>query len=574
MYLANRYFSPRHFTRRYFGPSGVEVENCPPYAYTAAGRKGIGVVQPLAGTDFPLVAPTEDVRYLLADFCLSYDDPADYDPEVSAFAQPFRLAWLFGFGCLPTTIPAADESLGTSSSSAATFPPTPEHTQDLLVLDANDRVVFDSTQSTAFAERAWGSRLHLYLWESAGTTCRLVTHTAWSRNDNPTPRDYPVEFAPENGELDARGIHRSPKRVTAIRVLLDTVRDSAIEFHPGYNMAITASSPKARGLRSYRQIEFTATPGGGLGVYPGCVPTALYIRSINGQRPTPHGDFYLAATDCYYIRQPLLTDDETGDSRPATTLPPYDRVEEGLPAAEAGTSTSATGWPLIGDVNDGHLKFGNDCAPCCDCADYVEVGTDMNTLRDDYAGLGDTVSNSADEYRGARDAWAAVRECQLNQPLRLVLQAQFSPFIDVGLQLLNSTGACLRNVTLSVTLATAPAGGTAQVVTGYTFISNPQGGTDRYTISGAWPSFSAHWDSVPAHGNVSARFRLRFSNCGGVAGEHGFTAYAVTGTLTATLAGDPFLIPNGDTATAAATAVLNPPKSAKNTYSPRVCTTD
>jgi hypothetical protein len=169
------YFAGQYFTPGYFGPIAPAPVECAAFAYASFGRKGIGVTQPISGTDFPLVEPSEDVRYLLADFQLDYPDPADYDSAVEAFKPPFRLAWMYGFGCDPSTIPAnssssLSESLGSESTDE--FPPIPTHGIDIVVFDDDGRTVFDSTTAEDFTARDWGPRLRIYNWGASNVSCR------------------------------------------------------------------------------------------------------------------------------------------------------------------------------------------------------------------------------------------------------------------------------------------------------------------------------------------------------------------------------------------------------------------
>jgi len=54
------------------------------------GRQATGVGQPYTGLNYPLILPSEDVRYLLSDFYISFDQPSDYGPEPE-FERPFYI---------------------------------------------------------------------------------------------------------------------------------------------------------------------------------------------------------------------------------------------------------------------------------------------------------------------------------------------------------------------------------------------------------------------------------------------------------------------------------------------------
>lgn len=115
--------------------------SCDPI-YTPDGRRGIGVNQPQSGLDYPLIAPSADIQYLLADFYLAYEDTAQ------EFVHPLRVKWLYGVGCAPNTAPS--------------WAPTPTHAADILIVDATNRTVFNSTTLgpdtgiARFASWCWG----------------------------------------------------------------------------------------------------------------------------------------------------------------------------------------------------------------------------------------------------------------------------------------------------------------------------------------------------------------------------------------------------------------------------------
>lgn len=543
------------------------------------GRQGIGVAQPQSGTDFPLLHPSTDVRYLLADFHIAFDQPSDYT-DAAAFKPPFRIYWLSGFGDVAPDypIPVRDgsgwasvchsESLGGSMSvTEIDCLPLPVHDHDIIVIDSDGRIVFDSTNPLVTHEsRTWGDRLRVVVWRHpTAQFVSLVYHIAWSPNDYPPQQAYLSYFFPEEAVLDERAIYRLPKRVRSLTVVLDNLRKTAIDFVAGYNMRIAAgNTSEVDGKRRVTRVTFDATPGDGLGVYPDCETLPLNIGSINGIPASSSGDFYFAASDCYWIRQPTrLLDPLNYVSYPQIALAPGNVPTSGLPSPLAGTTKNAPGWPHNDDPMYAHLQFGNDCGPCCDCPDYVAVAEYMNTVRNKYQLVGKKLEGTRDLYHANRDRWAAAAACINQQLLRIRLLPQLCPFVDVAIQLCNHTEKCLNNVELVVDFRTAPDGGTAVEMPGYTFITGARlrpgsnsAMTDRYRMGGSWPTFTAFFDSILPKQSVSARFRLKFSNCGMV----GSIPYALTGTLTGTSESMPLRVPpDNSIATATDTQTLNCP---------------
>ena len=562
---------------------------CEPFDVEVDGRQGIGVTQPESGTDYPLVSPTEDVRHLIADFWLAFDQPSDYRPGVAPLALPFRIEWLYGFGCIPPDFPiptydssssawssicsVSSNSLSSSESESVVHDcmPIPRHAHDIVVVDATGRRVFDSTKSDiTYATREWGSRLRIVEWrDPSDAVVSLVYHTAWSPNDDPEPRNYPIYFFPNNAVLDERSIERLPKRVRSLTVVLDNLARTAVDFEAGYNMLLEPfETIEVDGKRRSTRVTFNATPGAGLGVFPGCEPEQLVIRRINGAGPTEEGDFFISATDCYFARQPTrIISDDPRETLPETNLVPGNVPTPGLPDPLAGTAKNLPGWPTDDDPTYAHLQFGNDCDPCCDCEDYVEVAKYMNRQRNRYHIVGTDFEDHRDIYHDNRERWLNSLDCFLRYPLRIKLLPQICPFLDVAIQFCNQSDECRLEVELSVTFTTSPDGGVGVEVPGYTFItgaSRKEGRTsnetERYKMGGEWPTFTAFFDSVQPSQSVNARFRLKFGDCGtfppgsssssssasAQAAQGGDVGLAVTGCVTGTIEGEPIEVSRPD----------------------------
>lgn len=540
------------------------------------GRQGIGVTQPYSGTDYPLLEPSEDIRYLLADMHVAIEQPTDYTGE-PPYQLPLRIQWLYGFGCddpewtLPLS--ASCESFGSS----ANCQPTPRHSHDIILTDQDGRIVFDSTQQAVqYDTREWGDRLRVVTWRQADEYVSIVYHTAWSPTEQPEPRDYPVYFFPDQAILDSRSVTVLPRRVRSLNVVFDHIRDD-VEFVPGHNMQIRASGVNT--LRAVTQIEFSAIPGAGEGRFPDCLPGPVAIRRINGVSPAARGDFYLSAKDCYWVRQPtrILTDNPR-TSLPEVTLSPGNIPTPGLPSPLAGTTKDAPGWPPGDDKRYAHLQMGNDCVPCCDCEDYVETAQYMNQIRDKYAVIGQALNQSRDQYHSARDRWLAAAQCRAHRPLRVQVVAQICPFVDIVIQYCNQTDECHSRVVLSVDLTTTPGGGYGLQIPGYAFITgarqSPTGRmlTERYLPGGDWPTFTAAYDVVQPHQSVSARFRLQIGDCGMV----GDTTYAINACLSGTIDGVPVTRPATEIApeeviVVCDTQTLNCPAGLGSTINPFNC---
>ncbi len=538
-----------------------------PFVIEPHGRQGIGVAQPQAGTDFPLLLPSADVRYLLADLQLTFDQPSDY-ADLPAFTSPFRIYWLSGFGegdpgfQIPTlgdssswSSVCVSHSSSVSGGSLTTIDclPLPKHGHDIIIVDADDHVVFDSTHPlVTYSTRTWGTRLRVITWKHpTEQTVSVVYHTAWNDNDSPAPREYPSYFFPTTAVLDERTVQRLPKRLRSLTVILDNMRHTGVEFIAGYNMLLNANTTvETDGGRRSTRVVFNASAGAGLGVFPDCTSNPLQITTLNGVLPTPNGDFFLAATGCYWLRQPTrVISEETQAAIPEINLTPGSIPTTGLPSPLAGTTKTAPGWPHEDDPRYAHLQIGNDCAPCVDCPDFVAAALYLNDTRDRYHRTGKQFEGARDLYHANRERWLSMAGCLNRRPLRLRLLPQLCPFLDVSVQFCNQGGDCQTNVELQVDFTTSPDGATATEVPGFTFITGARNKpgrvtplTDRYNMGDAWPSFTAFFDVVQPGQSVHARFRLLFSDCG----LDGNVPFAITGVLTATVNGNALMVQDPD----------------------------
>lgn len=510
----------RSFTALWLGGAGDLVVR---HAY---GRQGIWYAQPQAGQDYPLVTPSADVRYLFADIHLSY---AGYSEAASSFVLPFRLHWAYGFGSTPSSTPDPET-------------PAPAHEYDIIIVDAEDAVVFDSTaEDSQYESRAWTAWLRITRWELPdGSVCSTVHHTAWSLTDTPPVQNYPRYFFPERAILQEQTVYRLPNRVTSIVAILDSLTAKNVTLSGGYNMGLTLNTATATaGGRRVTGITFDAVPGAGSGVYVDCAPTDNPVRTINAVPPTDAGHFFINAAGCYYARRPMRVLSESPRLLlPETELAPGNQVEEDLPDDTAGLTAESPGWPATTEY--AHLQLGNDCGACCDCEDYTAVAEYIQLQHSRYAQLGRSFSNTRDQYHANRSQWLAARDCLQQSPVRVVVQAQQCPYVDIGVQVCNQTAACMTDIAVTVTITTVPAGGVISVVPGYTYTVGPtvEAGIQRVTTRRSAIELTADTlttviEQLAPGGSSVVRFRLSVAGCGGV--DIIDTGYQVTAAVTATI---------------------------------------
>lgn len=446
---------------------------CPDFDYDVDGRRGIGVLQQQSGIDYPLVTPSQDIRYLLADFYFEYEDPADYGGS-GDYRQPLSIAWAYGLGCVDNSPPD--------------WAPSPAHSADLVLKDALGAIIFDSTDADHFDVRAWNAAYAIYEWRTARALCRIVVYTAWSTTQRgPTPRNYNLHLEPERAVIDVRCVHRIPARLTSLSVVLDTITREGVVLDAGNNIQIDVTDTGFRaGKRRETIVTVNAVPGAGTGRYTSCEDDDRPIRRIAGVGPNEHGDLFIAATDCLYLRQPVTLTNEV----PRTYVP----TRSIIPAAP-------------------HLLLGNDCGPCCTCEAMIDSAEFMNRLRDEYKPIADRINAANRGYSASVDRWLAAAECRASRPLRLVVLPQVGPYVDVAGQFCNQGDTCRTQLVLVFTLTTLPTDVEPTISCNATRITRSRA-NEPYVMQSTFPVYKAYWDSVDPFQSVNVRFRLRFPNGG------------------------------------------------------------
>lgn len=463
--------------------------SCPEsFTYSPRGRQGIGVIQPQSGLDYPLVAPSSDIRYLLADFYFEYDDPGFYNGGTLA-QHPLRIKWLYGLGC--------EENEPISGM------PTPTHAADILIVDANDNVVFDSTNLgpdtnyQRFSVKDWGDDYTLYEWICRNAVCRIVAHKNWSP-DEAAPVNYLVHLAPNSAVIDERAVYKMPQRVKSLSVLNSTIRRSAVVFKAGYNVDLLTGTQEVVGLRNRTEITVNVTD---TAEYSDCTEDKpKYIYSINGVRPNKYGQFLITADKCIFARVPTVLNEDDTISR-----------------FKVNGKT-----PIVID---------SDCPACCDCPDYINTALYMNRVRGQYLRIGKRSHQVKLLHEENIARWLEQRACRLNKPLRVSLSPLSCPYMEVIMQFCNQCPTCVEDVVLSVTLSSTPNGAVGYLVPGSAVLNAPGVPNETFNIDGAWPTFSARVGFVDKGSSVFVRFTLKF-----VPRNY---PYSITGTLTGTISGQP-----------------------------------
>lgn len=439
------------------------------------GRQAVAVNQPPSGgTNYPFLSPSDDVRLLFGDFYLSYRDTD------RIHTLPFRIGWLFGFGDNAVSPPGGW--------------PTPTHDRDLVILDGDDEVVFDSTLADHYTETAWAGRLLILEWRTDTETCRCTIHTEW--HPDQTPLTYDDYIEPEDARLDGRTYERQTDRLLGIKVG-DTVYTGQIRIESGYNMQVVAEELVRRdGGRHLDRINLDSIPGAGLGRRPACTDETVLLRTINRVAADSAGNFTLELDDCLRSQPPMYVSESESD-RVA-----YFGAED-LSDEEAAAA----------------LVLYNDCGPCGDCDDFINVYKGLKSVWDAWGTVGTEAEAVRDTYADSRERFIEARECVVASPARLVTRAEPGFVVAAAQGFCNMTGAgqgtgcCLSPVEMrftfqlysGVTEIAWPAAAAAVDV----FIKGPStDGEEPYTPIINGQTFRVIFDFLDPQQTVSARLRV------------------------------------------------------------------
>jgi hypothetical protein len=496
---------------------------------TPLGGRGISVNP--EGTDYPFVDPNEDVRGILADAFLAH--------EVREVELPLRLFKMVNFDA---ALPGSCSSSSSSSSSATAR-------ADVIIKDATGRIVcdtafvptYDAVTNSGYRQVDFGTRFRIHEWvltedvtgQNKAFVCRVVQHTAFE--DEEDVHCVPQLLYPARAELDERVSQLLPKRIRSIRVNTTTVREN-IALTNGFNTFLfhgsdtrtstTAAIPPAvlpgtnfpfsidPNLRQKNRITLSASPGDGLGKYPGCPELDIIIRKINGVKPqgergnddkplTNSGNFLLAAEECYYVRQPTTL--LNGQAVPRTDLVPA------IPGP-------------AGSIPAPGLRIGNDCGPCCECVEFARTYKAMVRLRDDFKLLGTRAETTRDLYKDNMARWIASKNCREDHPLRLAVSQAYGSetlVISAAGAICNTSDECITDVDLEICFSCVGDTESSESVSAFapspgplscnTNISTNDSPTRKpYKPEGEWPCYTFHWDEIDPGRSVNFKMDLQF----------------------------------------------------------------
>lgn len=445
---------------------------CPPFEYDDYGRRPIGVNQQQGGDDYPLVNPSADVEQLLADVCFSYRDDA------GALARPFHITWLHGFGC---------------ETGVGSPPITPTHAQDLVIKDANDATVFDTSTATGFLAETWSDRMAVYTWTKGDMILVVTAFTTW-RDSDETPKNFPEYFAPTSAVLDDRVLWQAPRQLTSIRVGNGgtKIRNRSLRLAGGYNTTLSSSGPQAQESgRQQTTVTLEFVPGSGLGRYGAdcSEPVATPIYAINSVS-SDHGNFQLDTDGCLRVQQPILESEA---------------YEVTIRAASLAIDTSCD-------------------EPCCSCDDYINVYEAERRLTERVRDLITRIEAARAKYIANVTQFLETKRCAARSATRVIMDTDCPTEVVVIVGYCNQTPECMRYIYFDMLMSSdAPGVEVGDLVCDSTYragnvplaLSSPvpaqrQPKQTKYTLGGTAPQYTALFEQINAGTMGYVSWRIDF----------------------------------------------------------------
>jgi hypothetical protein len=436
------------------------------------------------GFNFPFAAPSQDIFGLFADAFLTH--------TVRDAVAPYRVVWAYGFhqylyedpGDAPTIV------IGDYS---------PSHDADLVILDAEDAVIFDSTQATYYQAKDFGDKFRIHEWRTDTAICRVVQHTAYPSVDEII--EYTATIEPEDGELDPQVVEIQPEQVLSITVA-DTIFTGNVQLLNGYNGTISSTLGRRNG-QTTKQLTFAAGLDIGYGRYPDCIVQLPAFYRINGVQPDELGNILLTGRGCYWVRRPQEA--------------PYARAH------------------MIPNT----IQIGNDCVPCCDCEDYGNVYKAMIRLHSQFSDIGIRAEATRDLLEQNFTRWREQASCRARRVIGVYALPHNGNKVEIAASLCNTTGECMLDVSLEIEITlNSPASmlcETTILTTDpcATMISTPNG-KQYYTLTVVGDKLKATWAEVEPNAAAVIRFRAE------IPAECLDETSSITVCVTATVGGVPY----------------------------------
>lgn len=494
--------------------------------------KGLGTNVELYANNYPFVLPSGDVTNILADCYILYS------AQASLIKPPLRITQLKHFGRV----------YGEESD-----PSPDEHFADVVITDANDSDVFDTSSSDFefYMGGQFGDRFYVHQWVSTEkriiirilqhlylrqeyrtvdttytntrvtetSTDRVVQNGSTARQTEQPGGTILINLPVEAGVLDERTYELRPGYLSSIR-LGDQRFQRSVVFRAGANITFSNKNvptttaltlPNAVTLSDLLStITISAIDNAGA-LNNGCgssAPSNIGLRTLNDVKPDDNGNINLSANECLYVTQPTYV------GKPST--------------------------PAVGI-----LQVGNQCKSCCSCQDYIDAYARIRATSDKMAVLLPQAELIRDEYTLIMNDVAEFTNILNDMPINVIgvggtidSGTNWSTTVTTAISVANTDIQNYTNVVLTIN-CTFPGAATAPAIYApLIMIVDQDGIATPGTISGTWPTYTATWEAIDPGQSVKLQFTMCWSGA-----DASSTALTGTCTICASAAADQGNIP-------------------------------
>lgn len=428
------------------------------------GRRPFGPVQaPPGGTDFPFTNPSEDVQYLLGDLQLYYVDDED------VFEPPFSVQTLWGF------------EIGNAHDITASG-----NAFDILIVDANEAVVFDSREDAEMSQRDWFSRADVICWKKADATCKVIRHYAWSQGDLDAGLRvvYPSTLSPVNGELHPTCVVRQPPNLRSITVEGDTITDEEVHLVAGYNTEFTLERDQTgRDGRRADIVTMTMSPGLGDGRVPGCSDSEEGddLLQLENAKADSRGAVYIEGDGCISVGR--VEEVQIGDYR----------------------------YPTVQD--EFTLAFYNRCSNPCDADTYKRTYEGARRVFARWKAVADRLVALRADMQALIELWERERCCRPPVTVYMGLMPQGLCKIAGGIVICNATDCVIENPRITLALETTDYTGDGPVSCQFFEDTGLKGEYETAAPDTPFPAMSRVLPGFPSNVTRNVQVRVSLPGC-------------------------------------------------------------
>ena len=363
------------------------------FYFNPLASQRIAMDQTRGGETYPFMDDETDADVLANIFDL-------YIAHEEEFKYPLKLTYVYGLG---------EE---TPNSPEVGFPEG-NHRYDLIITDANDEQVIDTTQAETFHLGTWVDRLHVAEWSNGRTIVRAVFRHALSDNDS--EEDYPEYVYPDLAEIQPRCVERLGKTITTLTVD-DLIATTLVELSEGYNVQITKGTEvEIDGQRRKTQLRIAGSIGRGLGKYPTCDEVdALYF--INQVGPSDKGSFFLNGDACRQVKIP-------------------------------------TDYLSLDDfiiTSNNTIEINGYCVPCRDCNQLVDLYKAKLDAWNRLKELANRLRSLKARFQDVIDKYNEHIACRRNDPITITSRAYCPCRVSLGVSYCNLGDSCIDDIRLDV----------------------------------------------------------------------------------------------------------------------------